>query len=131
MATDEAFRYDGNGHDDGGNVDLAAWRAGEALIVEAKGAIQRAGAVDWRVASNDTKAVVRRTVGTAELPAARRAILLPDDHGIAPPGRGFVATLLRVWPDDRPVDARRLIYLVDAEGVIGDWTVDGLRRRPT
>jgi hypothetical protein len=130
VAVDDAYRYDGIWHDDGGNVDLAAWREGEALIVEAKGAIQRAGAVDWRVASTDTEAVVRRTVGTAELPVARRGILLPDDHGLAPPGRGYVQTLLRAWPAGRPDDARWPIYLVDAEGAITEWTVEGLRRRP-
>jgi hypothetical protein len=94
VEADDAYRYDGIWHDDGGNVDLAAWRDDSSLIVEAKGAIQRAGAIDWRVASADTEAVVARTVGSAELPAARRGILLPDDHGVAPHGRGFVQTLL-------------------------------------
>lgn len=131
VVVDSAYRYDGIWHDDGGNVDLAAWREGEALIVEAKGAIQRAGAVDWRVASIDTEVVVGRTVGSAELPAARHGILLPDDHGIAPRDRGFVQTLLRVWPKDRPEDVRWPIYLVDVAGVIRKWTVHGLRGRLT
>ena len=130
VEADSAYRYDGIWHDDGGNVDLAAWRPHESLFVEAKGVVQRAGAVDWRAAERDTQAVVARKVGSAELPAARRGILLPDDHSIAPPGTGFVQTLLRVWPNGRPDDAQWPIYLVGPEGTIDEWTVRDLRARP-
>lgn len=130
VAADNAYRYDGIWHDDGGNVDLAAWRDDDSLIVEAKGAIQRAGVIDWRVAMADTQAVVARTIGSADLPTARRGLLLPDDHGIAPHGLGFVQTLLQIWPDDRPEDGRWPIYLVSADGLITEWTVDSLRKRP-
>jgi hypothetical protein len=111
-------------------VDLAAWRPDESLIVEAKGVVQRAGAVDWRVAERDTEAVVAPKVGSVELPAARRGILLPDDYSIAPPGTGFVQTLLRVWPVGRPDDSQWPIYLVGPEGTIAEWTVRDLRARP-
>ena len=127
VGSDAAYRYDGIWHDDGGNVDLAAWRRDESLVVEAKGIIQRAGAVDWRVAQRDTQAVVARTVGSVELPTARRGILLPDDRGVAPPGSGFVRTLLSVWPGGRPGDERCPIFLVGAEGTIAEWTVSDLR----
>jgi hypothetical protein len=131
VGADDAYRYDGIWHDDGGNVDLAAWRGDGALIVEAKGAIQRAAVIDWSVASADTKDIVARTVGSAELPAARRGTLLPDDRAVAPRGRGFVQTLLRTWPEGRPEDARWPIYLVSAEGLIVEWTVSSLRGRQT
>jgi hypothetical protein len=131
VEADTAYRYDGIWHDGGGNVDLAAWRPDESLLVEAKGIVQRAGAVDWRVAERDTEAVVARTVGSAQLPVARRGLLLPDDRAVAPPGRGFVQALLRVWPDDRPEDAHWPIYLVSAEGLIAEWTISSLRGRQT
>jgi hypothetical protein len=125
VAEDRQYRYDGIWHDDGGCVDLLARRGAEVLLVEAKGITLKGTAVNWSVASRDTISVAERRVGTAELPNATRGILVPDDR--AESERGFVATLLLIWPPDRPDDETVPVFLVRTDGTIEHTTVAQLR----
>lgn len=127
VSRDQQYRYDGIWHDDGGNVDLVAWGAAGALVVEAKGITQQGEAISWRAAAKSTIEVIRRTVGDAELPDARRGLLLPDDRTIATAGAGFIGTLLLAWPPQRSEDERWPIFLVGADGRITEWTIGALR----
>jgi hypothetical protein len=127
LLRDQQYRYDGIWHDNEGNLDLVAWGPAGVLMVEAKGVSKRMDSIVWGRATLDTLALVHRVVGSAELPHARRGLLLPDDRGAAPRGRGFVGTLLRAWPHDRAEDGTNPIYLVAADGVITEWTVASLR----
>ena len=120
------YRYDGIWHDDGGNVDLVAWRGSEVLTVEAKGITLSGEGYSWSAAEKSTASVAARDVGRAL--ANSFGYLIPDDRDVTGKGRGrFVATLLTSLPE-LPEGDQNTIFLVAADGHITEYAPAELRR---
>ena len=125
---DRLYRYDGIWHDNGGNIDLVASSAAGLLVVEGKGVTRKKTDIDWARAACDTLSAVDRTLSWSKQLEVRSGVLLPDDRKSAPTGKGFVSTLLRVWPAGESTDETHPIFLVSREGFVTEHTVSALTR---
>lgn len=120
-----AYRYDGIWNDSPGNHDLVARTGDRWLVIEAKGITGSGGTIDWGRARVDATSLALGIHPPG--PDMRWGVLIPDDRADAPARGGFVATLVRAWPDARPADDRCPVFLVDRAGAIVETSVERLR----